>query len=43
MSISDRMQRMDTAKAAGVLALGALAVLALLRTGFGGIAVRLGD
>lgn len=34
---------MDTAKVAGGLALGAVVVLALLRRGFGGVNITIGD
>lgn len=33
----------DTPKAAGIIALSAIAVLVLLRRGFGGVALRVGD
>ncbi len=41
--MKDRLQRMDTAHVAGALVLGALLLLGALRTGFGGIAVKIGD
>lgn len=34
---------MDTAKVAGLIVLGAVAGLAALRSGFGGVQVRIGD
>lgn len=41
--MSDRVQRLDTAYVAGLLTLTALGALIALRSGFGGITVRLGD
>jgi len=34
---------MDSAKAAGLVVIGAVAVLALLRKGFSGVSVHVGD
>lgn len=39
----DDIRQMDAARWAGVLTLGALAVLVMLRKGFAGVSVRLGD
>ncbi len=39
----DDVREMDAARWAGVLVLGALAVLVALRRGFSGVTVRLGD
>ena len=35
--------QLDTPKAAGLLVIGAVLTLAVLRKGFGGVNVRLGD
>lgn len=37
------MPELDSAKTAGLIVFGAVAVLALLRKGFGGIRVGIGD
>lgn len=42
-TLSERVGPMDSAKAAGLLVLGALGVLALMRKGFHGVSVGLGD
>ncbi len=35
--------QLDTAKVAGLLVIGSVVILALVRKGFGGVSVRIGD
>lgn len=42
-NLAARVGPMDSAKAAGLITLGALAVLALLRKGFHGVRIGIGD
>jgi hypothetical protein len=42
-SLGSRIHRMDTAHVAGAIVLAALGVLALLRTSFNGISLKIGD
>lgn len=37
------LSKLDTARVAGLVVIGALGVLALLRKSFGGVTVKLGD
>jgi hypothetical protein len=37
------MATLDTARVAGLLVIGALGVLVVLRKSFGGVAIKLGD
>lgn len=43
MTVTDKLGGMDAAKAAGLLTLGALGVLALMRKGFHGVRIGIGD
>ena len=42
-ALTDKLGGMDAAKAAGVITLGAVALLALMRKGFHGVRIGLGD
>lgn len=42
-ALTNRLGGMDSAKAAGLLVVGALGVLALLRKGFGDVRIHIGD
>lgn len=42
-TLTDRVGPMDSAKAAGLLVLGALVVLGLMRKGFHGVSVGIGN
>lgn len=42
-AVTDKLGGMDAAKAAGLITIGALAVLALMRRGFHGVRIGIGD
>lgn len=42
-ALTDRLGGMDSAKAAGLLTIGAVLVLGCLRKGFKGVSVHVGD
>lgn len=42
-ALSRPLLEMDTAKVAGLLVIGAVGLLAMLRSSFGGVQVKLGD
>jgi hypothetical protein len=41
--VPDSVANLDTAKVAGLLVIGSVVLLAVLRKGFGGVSVRVGD